>query len=139
MGRKRSGLESTRRALHRMKVARPVAMKQAEICSVDPHPDAFDSIICSEVLEHTEHPHKALDNILRALRSRGRLFLNIPVNSPAPDHIYLWRKPAEIHGMVEDKGFLIEEFSTLSPTGHTLEDALKHDFDISCVVIASKP
>jgi 2-polyprenyl-3-methyl-5-hydroxy-6-metoxy-1,4-benzoquinol methylase len=135
----RSSLESTRRALCRMKVARPVVAEEAEICSVDPQPDAFDSITCSEVLEHTEHPHKALDNIFRSLRSSGRLFLNIPVNSPAPDHIYLWRKPAEIQGMVENKGFVIEEFITLPPTGQTLRDALKHDFDISCVIIASKP
>ena len=134
-----SSLESTGRALRKMKVARPVTMKEAEICSVDPPPDAFDSIICSEVLEHTEHPHKALDNIFRALRPGGRLFLNVPVNSPAPDHIYLWRKPGEIQSMVETKGFVIEEFITLPPTGQTLEDALKHDFDISCVTIASKP
>jgi 2-polyprenyl-3-methyl-5-hydroxy-6-metoxy-1,4-benzoquinol methylase len=134
-----SSLESTERALRKMKVVRPVNIKEAEICSVDPKPDAFDSIMCSEVLEHTEHPHKALDNMFRALRSGGRLFLNIPVNSPAPDHIYLWRKPGEVRSMVENQGFVIEEFITLPPTGRTLEDALRYDFDISCVIIASKP
>jgi 2-polyprenyl-3-methyl-5-hydroxy-6-metoxy-1,4-benzoquinol methylase len=134
-----SSFDSTRRALHKMNVVRPVVMKEAEICSVDPRPDAFDSIMCSEVLEHTQHPHKALDNIYRALRPGGQLFLNIPVNSPAPDHIYLWRKPTEVQDMVENQGFLIEEFITLPPTGKTLEDALKYDFDISCIVIASKP
>jgi 2-polyprenyl-3-methyl-5-hydroxy-6-metoxy-1,4-benzoquinol methylase len=134
-----SSLESTLRALRRMKVVRPVAMKEAEICSIDPQADAFDSITCSEVLEHTEHPHKALDNIFRALRSGGQLFLNIPINSPAPDHIYLWRKPCEVQSMVEKQGFVIEEFITLPPTGQTLADALKYDFDISCVIIASKP
>lgn len=134
-----SSLESTRRALGKMEVVRPVVMREAEICSVDPEPDAFDSIICSEVLEHTEHPHKALDNIFRALRSGGQLFLNIPVNSPAPDHIYLWRKPDEVRSLVETQGFVIEEFITLPPTGRTLQDALRYDFDISCVIIASKP
>ena len=134
-----SSLESTRRALGKMKVVRPVVMREAEICSADPQPDAFDSIICSEVLEHTEHPHKALDNIFRALRSGGQLFLNIPVNSPAPDHIYLWRKPDEVRSLVETQGFVIEEFITLPPTGRTLQDALRYDFDISCVIIASKP
>lgn len=134
-----SSFDSTRRALHKMKVMRPVVMKEVEICSVDPQPDAFDSIMCSEVLEHTQHPHKALDNIFRALRPGGQLFLNIPVNSPAPDHIYLWRKPSEVQSMVESKGFVIEEFITLPPTGKTLEDALKYGFDISCIIIASKP
>jgi 2-polyprenyl-3-methyl-5-hydroxy-6-metoxy-1,4-benzoquinol methylase len=134
-----SSLESTRRALRKMKVVRPVAMEEVEICSVDPKPDAFDSIMCSEVLEHTEHPHKALDNIFRVLRPGGQLFLNIPVNSPAPDHISLWRKPGEVQSMVENKGFVIEEFIALPPTGRTLEEALKHDFDVSCVIIAAKP
>jgi hypothetical protein len=55
------------------------------------------------------------------------------------DHIYLWRKPPEIHSMLKNKGFTIEEFITLPPTGQTLEDALKRDFDISCVIITSKP
>jgi 2-polyprenyl-3-methyl-5-hydroxy-6-metoxy-1,4-benzoquinol methylase len=134
-----SSLESTRCALRKMKVERPVVMTEAEICSVEPEPDAFDSITCSEVLEHTERPHKALDNLFRTLRSGGHLFLNIPVNSPAPDHIYLWRKPVEIQSMVSDQGFVIEEFMTLPPTGQSLEDALKYDFDVSCVMIASKP
>jgi 2-polyprenyl-3-methyl-5-hydroxy-6-metoxy-1,4-benzoquinol methylase len=134
-----SSLESTRRALRKMKVVRPVAMEEAEICSFDSKPDAFDSILCSEVLEHTEHPDKALDNIFRVLRPGGQLFLNIPVNSPAPDHISLWRKPGEVQSMVENKGFVIEEFITLPPTGRTLQEALKYDFDISCVIVASKP
>ncbi|HEY8191764.1 MAG TPA: class I SAM-dependent methyltransferase [Alphaproteobacteria bacterium] len=133
-----SSLESTRRALEKMGVIRDVMMTEAEICSVDPAPEQFDSIMCSEVLEHTEQPEKALANIVRALRPGGRLFLNIPVNSPAPDHIYLWRKPEEIRQMVEAGGLEIERFITLPPTGKTLEQALKHDFDISCIAIARK-
>ena len=135
----RSSLESTREALRKMKVEGPVAMEESEICSVQPEAEQFDSIMCSEVLEHTERPHKALDNLFRALRPGGRLFLNIPVNSPAPDHIYLWRKPEEIRSMVVDQGFRIEEFITLPLTGRTLEQALKHNYDISCLAIATKP
>jgi 2-polyprenyl-3-methyl-5-hydroxy-6-metoxy-1,4-benzoquinol methylase len=135
----RASLESTGQALRKMQVGRSVTMKEAEVCSIDPEPGQFDSILCSEVLEHTEQPHKALDNLFRVLRSAGRLFLNIPVNSPAPDHIYLWRKPGEIRDLVGDRGFVVEDFITLPPTGQTLEQAIKHDFDISCIVIARKP
>lgn len=134
-----SSLKSTTEALAKMNVDRPVAMTEAEICSVDPAPNQFDSIICSEVLEHTEQPEKALDNLYQALRPGGRLFLNIPVNSPAPDHIYLWRKPEEIRTMVLDHGYEIEDFIELPPTGKTLEKAVKQDLDISCITFARKP
>ncbi len=134
-----SSLESTQDALKKMHVERTVDMLEAEICSIVPAPDQFDSIMCSEVLEHTEQPQKALDNMLKALRPGGRLFLNIPVNSPAPDHIYLWRKPEEIRSMVAACGYEIEDFIEIPPTGKTLEQAYKQGIDISCVAIARKP
>ncbi len=77
--------------------------------------------------------------MLVALRPGGRLFLNIPVNSPAPDHIYLWRDPEEIRAMIIDHGYEIESFSALPPTGKTLEQAKKFNLDISCIAIARKP
>jgi 2-polyprenyl-3-methyl-5-hydroxy-6-metoxy-1,4-benzoquinol methylase len=134
-----SSLASTGAALRRMNITRPVALEEADIVTVVPEADRFDSIICSEVLEHTEQPQRALDNMFIALRSGGRLFLNIPVNSPAPDHIYLWRDPVEVKTMIIECGYSIEYFAALPPTGKTLEQAKKYSFDISCVAIARKP
>jgi 2-polyprenyl-3-methyl-5-hydroxy-6-metoxy-1,4-benzoquinol methylase len=134
-----SSLASTAAALKKMNVTCPVALEDVDIVASVPKADKFDSIICSDVLEHTEKPGKALDNMRVALRPGGRLFLNIPVNSPAPDHIYLWRDPVEVKTMIIDCGYSIEYFAALPPTGKTLEQAKKFSFDISCVAIARKP
>lgn len=134
-----SSLGKTAACLQKMNVTRPVELREAEICSISPAPRQFDSIMCSEVLEHTEQPHRALANMFQALCPGGRLFLNVPVNSPAPDHIYLWRRPEEVRSMIEDQGFSMDDFIELPPTGKSLEQAYRQNLDISCIAIVRKP
>ena len=74
----------------------------------------------------------------RSLRPDGRIFLNVPVNSPAPDHIYLWNKARGLAFADRGSPFVIDEFIELPPTGRTLAQARKQDLDISCITIAHK-
>ena len=131
-------IESTRSALKKMAISREVVLKMQDIVEMDAPTRQFDSIMCSEVLEHTENPERALENMYSSLRSGGRIFLNVPVNSPAPDHIYLWRNAADLREMIADQRFAIEEFIELPPTGRTLDQARKQELDVSCVTIAYK-
>lgn len=54
--------------------------------------NAFDYVVCTEVLEHTLQPFHAVDEIRRILRPGGKLFLSVPFNfrihGPLPD---CWR------------------------------------------------
>ena len=38
----------------------------------------FDVIICTEVLEHLEHPEQALSNMLKSLNTNGKLIISVP-------------------------------------------------------------
>jgi len=131
-------LPATRTALARMEISRPVSLILQDVLLAPPEADRFDSIVISEVLEHIEGPDIALQMLIRALRPAGRIFINVPVNSPAPDHIYLWRRPAEITDLVRSVGLQIEQQWHFPATGKTLEEAIEHELDISCVVIAHK-
>jgi len=45
-----------------------------------PFDDAsFDAILCTQVLEHLEHPRAAVKELFRVLRSGGRLFSTVPM------------------------------------------------------------
>ena len=50
----------------------------------------FDIIICTEVLEHTDNPIKAIDELTRMLKPNGLLVLSTPYNfrihGPLPDN-----------------------------------------------------
>ncbi|NUM47374.1 MAG: class I SAM-dependent methyltransferase, partial [Anaerolineales bacterium] len=40
--------------------------------------DKFDTIICTQVLEHVPNPFSAVDELYRILRPGGRLFITVP-------------------------------------------------------------
>ncbi|NOT38931.1 MAG: methyltransferase domain-containing protein [Alphaproteobacteria bacterium] len=98
----------------------------------------FDSITLSEVLEHVEEPDQALRAIARLLAPGGRAFINVPVNSPAPDHIILFRTPEAVFDTIREAGFDIEATHLAPISGATLERARKLALTISATAIARK-
>ena len=100
---------------------------------------SFDSVVISEVLEHLESPRTALSRIFDVMRPKGRLFVNMPINSPAPDHIYLLQNPADVWNLIDAAGFRITEKHCCPATGYSLEKAERLSATISCIVIAEKP
>jgi 2-polyprenyl-3-methyl-5-hydroxy-6-metoxy-1,4-benzoquinol methylase len=97
---------------------------------------SFDAIVISEVLEHLEHPDTALANLVTNLSDQGRMFINVPVNSPAPDHIYLWRHPDELRAFIERHGLVIDWFAAYPMVGRPLEQAIRTA--VTCVAIARR-
>jgi 2-polyprenyl-3-methyl-5-hydroxy-6-metoxy-1,4-benzoquinol methylase len=98
----------------------------------------FDSIVFSEVLEHMEHPRQALETIRPLLSDRGRLFLNMPINSPAPDHIFNVETPEDLDRFLKDAGYNVVESAYYPATNHTLETARRKKLTISCAFILER-
>lgn len=128
----------TREALHTLGVTREVALVQQDILKAPERHNEFDAAVISEVLEHLERPDLALRSLHAALKPGGRIFIHVPINSPAPDHIYLWRQIEEFHSFVEAQGFRIDIAHNLPVTGYTLERAIKRGVSISCILICTR-
>jgi glycosyltransferase involved in cell wall biosynthesis/predicted SAM-dependent methyltransferase len=63
----------------------------SDITNIPVDDASFDVVICTEVLEHTPEPAKAIAEIARILRPGGRLFLTAPLGSglhQLPFHFY---------------------------------------------------
>ena len=126
------------RNVHRLLgLTRPVALELINM--FDAPQQHFDSITFSEVLEHLEEPSLALRTIFNLVKPGGRAFINAPVNSPAPDHISLFRTPEDVVALVRDAGFEIEQTLFSPTTGATLARARKLSLTISAAVIGRKP
>ena len=134
----KASIAETRAALSRLGVAREIHIVEQDVLKAPPRQEEFDGAVISEVLEHLERPDLALQSLRAALKPGGRIFINAPINSPAPDHIYLWRSTEEMAGFVEDQGFAIEAAHFLPVTGYSLPRAIKANVSISCVFIARR-
>ena len=132
-----ASLEATRAALTAMGSGPEIHLRKVDLLQ-DSSEGSFHSITFSEVLEHLEEPVRALRKLHGLLTKGGRIFINAPVNSPAPDHIYLFNTPEEVVVMVESAGFKVQETLFAPCTGATLERARRLKLSISAVVIATK-
>jgi 2-polyprenyl-3-methyl-5-hydroxy-6-metoxy-1,4-benzoquinol methylase len=130
-------IEKTKAAVNKLGLNRDVSLKVQDIFADPPKVRGYDSIVLSEVLEHLERPREALEQIKPLLAPGGRLFINMPVNSPAPDHLFLLRSPEAVVEFVATCGYNIERSQFEPQTNMTLEQARRTQSTISTLVIAS--
>jgi 2-polyprenyl-3-methyl-5-hydroxy-6-metoxy-1,4-benzoquinol methylase len=133
-----SSLNSTRHCLDAIGIKRPVNLEQHDIFSLSASAGTFDNVVVSEVLEHLEAPAVALRIIAELLKPDGRVFIAVPFNSPAPDHLFLFRKLQDLTEMVLAAGLTIDSAKQFPATGYTQERALERAVTITCALIAKK-
>lgn len=129
-------LRETRAALDLLGVTKPVSLTETDILAATLPERRYDLIVISEVVEHLETPAVALRFLRQAIANGGRLFVNVPLNSPSPDHIYLFSEPDEVRAMVEDAGFTVESIELFATQGRPIEKALATKVSVSAGVIA---
>ncbi len=134
-----SSLSMTRHTLESIGVERPFTLTLQNILEPAVIKDSYDAVVVSEVMEHLDRPEAALDTLLQALRPGGLAYFNVPVNSPAPDHIYHWESPAQVEELVRSRGFNIVDSDSAAATGYDLERALRRKITINALIIAERP
>jgi 2-polyprenyl-3-methyl-5-hydroxy-6-metoxy-1,4-benzoquinol methylase len=131
-----ASLAGTRKAL--AAIGTTAELSQKGFTSSDQTGETFDLIALSEVLEHLEHPEDALRKLTRLLRPGGRIFIQVPVNSPAPDHLLLLRSPEEAVSFVSGHGFTVIEREFFPATNTTLDEARRLALTISISMICRR-
>ncbi len=132
-----TSLTFTRECLSKIGVPRDVRLEKRNVFDLIDSSGKYDSIVMAEVLEHLENPTLALEKIRSILAPGGLAFFNIPCNSPAPDHIYLYKNPSHFFEQLKGAGLNIVDQFVTPGTGFSLERALKANLPISCAAIVS--
>lgn len=131
-----SSIDTTAKALRQIGVSANLSL-----CNVMDRYESirqFDMIIMSELLEHLKNPKELLSLMFNAMKPSAHLFISFPINSPAPDHIYLLREIEEVEMIVKNAGFYIDSKISLPATNVSLNRAIKKNLTISVGLIAKK-
>jgi 2-polyprenyl-3-methyl-5-hydroxy-6-metoxy-1,4-benzoquinol methylase len=99
----------------------------------------FDGVVLSEVLEHLEEPLRALNVLFHLCKPGGYVWVNVPANSPAPDHLFLVNELSEAVSLVKQAGFEVTDAVAYPTSGVTIERATKQKLTMNCVVVGRKP
>lgn len=134
-----ASVSEAKEALTRLGVSRDYKLEVRNLFDSSHAEGVFDAVVFSEVLEHLEEPGKAIDAIRCIMRPGGRVYINVPINSPAPDHLFLLKSTEEAVAFIEERGFEIERTGFFPATNYSLEAARKHALTISVCIVAKKP
>jgi len=133
-----TSIDQARHCLAAMGGGRKVDLTLQNLFDASPSTTRFGSVALSEVLEHLEDPIAALRATSRHMLPGASLWVHVPVNSPAPDHIHLLRTPEEALDLVRAGGFEPVDAAFFPMTGQTLERARKRELTISVVISAKR-
>lgn len=98
----------------------------------------FDGIVLSEVLEHLEDPLQAIKVLHHLTKAGGHVWINVPSNSPAPDHLYLVNDISEPVALAEQAGFEVVDAKVFPTSGTTVEQAKAKKLTTNCVIVGRK-
>jgi 2-polyprenyl-3-methyl-5-hydroxy-6-metoxy-1,4-benzoquinol methylase len=97
----------------------------------------YDLVVLSEVLEHLEDPKSVMEPLHGLVRAdSGLIFINVPINSPSPDHLYLMRAPDDARALLTETGFEIVREGFFATQGTALERALRNRVSVSACMLA---
>lgn len=88
--------------------SRKIVFHRSDIMSFDPAA-TFSMICMGEVLEHVDHPEELLIKVQDLLEPHGTLFISTCCNSPAIDHIHLFRNIRQVRDLFKKTGFRIRK------------------------------
>ena len=136
-----TSIDQARSSLKAMGETRQVNLIMQNLFDASPTPNKmrYGSVVLAEVLEHLEDPVAALKAMSQHMDPGALLWVHVPINSPAPDHIYLLKTPEEAVELVRAGGFEPIDSAFFPMTGQTLGRARKLELTISAVITARLP
>lgn len=85
----------------------------------------FDAVSLSEVLEHVEEPERMMKKIYDITTDSADVYVNVLINAPAIDHIYLFHTVEEVIELMERTGFIVEDKFVATGNGIPYEKAVR--------------
>jgi SAM-dependent methyltransferase len=109
----------------------------ADVTRIPFRDHAFDSALCTEVLEHLPEPGRCLDEIHRVVKPGGAVFFTVPMTMYTHSEPYDFYRYTEygLRYLLEKHGFNIVELRRL---GGVVSVMASHGISLGCDAIAQR-
>ena len=97
----------------------------SDIANIPVKDDAFDFILCSEVLEHVESPEKTISELCRVIKPGGQLLITAPFNSYYHQTPYFFLTGFSKYWYRKIAENLNLELISITPNGNYIKDLAK--------------
>lgn len=95
----------------------------------------YDAIVCGEVLEHVENPQNLMKKIHNLAATDAFIYITTAVNSPALDHVHLFKSAEEVVVLFNECGFEVKSKLVLPYAGVSLEEAVKEKLTLNVAFV----
>lgn len=98
----------------------------------------FDVVVMGEVLEHVEEPRLFLRRIREVLKPGGTAYVTTCANSPAVDHIFLFRSADEVRELCESEELTAVDVFALPYVGTTVAESERSKLPINVALVLTR-
>jgi 2-polyprenyl-3-methyl-5-hydroxy-6-metoxy-1,4-benzoquinol methylase len=100
--------------------------------------EPFSCIVMGEVIEHLERPDAFLSKVAALADERTHIYVTTAINSPAIDHIYLFRSSEDVERLAQNCGLDTIERLCLPHSGMSLEEAYERAMPVNAAYVLRK-
>jgi 2-polyprenyl-3-methyl-5-hydroxy-6-metoxy-1,4-benzoquinol methylase len=98
----------------------------------------FSCIVMGEVIEHLERPDLFLSKIAALAARDTYIYITTAINSPAIDHIYLFRSSEEVEELIRKCGLVVVDKLCMPHAGTTLEESYQRAMPVNAAYVLRK-
>ncbi|MGD9685447.1 MAG: class I SAM-dependent methyltransferase [Desulfobacter sp.] len=102
------------------------------------HDKKYNCIVMGEVLEHVEEPKAFLQNISSLIESNGHIYISTCINSPACDHIFLFKSVEHLTELVTECKLRVTDQIILPYAGQTIEESERNKLPINIAMVLNR-
>lgn len=97
--------------------------------------ESLDALLMGELIEHIEKGHKVMAGMALKMKPNGHCFFSTAANSPAEDHILLFRSVREIRDFIDECGWQTIEEQLGTVRNMTVKEAEEGGHNINYVAV----
>jgi SAM-dependent methyltransferase len=100
--------------------------------------ESLDVLLMGELIEHLQDGHGVMSNMAKKMKPSGNCYFSTAANSPAEDHILLFKSVDEIRKFVSDCGWKIKAEHLGTVNHMTVDEAEKDGHNINYAAVLAK-